>query len=191
MKSEGGIYWFTTSIIEMQNVFVTKEYFQIIIESFKYFETKRNVRTVLYCVMPNHLHWSFKLANNTDNPIDVYRDFKRHTAKEILKNLKCELRDGLYQTIDLFKNKRVCSRYLPDDLLQIFERRAMNKNLMNEEKFDNSPQSWNAYAEFGKTWKLRRDLERRLKIRLAVSNSQKTAPCETVSGSLTDLLARI
>ena len=148
MKSEAGLYWFTTSIVEMQNVFVTKKYFKIIIESFRYFEIERNVRTVLYCVMPNHLHWSFKLPNDADNPIDVYRDFKRHTAREILNNLKYELNHGLYETIDLFKGKKVCSRCLPDDLLRIFEYHAINKNqnyavwqedpdlkLINTEKF--------------------------------------------------------
>ena len=128
MKSEAGLYWFTTSITKSENIFVTKEYLKIIIESFKYFEIKRNIRTALYCIMPNHLHWSFKLPNGIDNPIDVYRDFKRHTAREILNNLKYELRNGLYQTIGLFKNKQVCGRHLPDYLLQIFEYCAINKN---------------------------------------------------------------
>ena len=49
---------------------------------------------------------------------------------------------------------------------RIYQKR-LNKDLMNKEKFNSSLQSWNAYAKFGKTWKLRRDLEEGLKIRLA------------------------
>ncbi len=50
-------------------------------------------------------------------------------------------------------------------------RKRLNKNLMNKEKFNNSLQSWNAYAEFGNTWRLRRDLEERLKIRFSAAPS--------------------
>ena len=126
-KLEEGIYWFTTSIINKQNIFITKEYLEIIIDSLKYLEVKRNIRTVLYCIMPNHLHWSFKLPSGKDNPINVYRDFKSYTAGEILKNLTKELNGNLYRTLSLFINKKVCARHLPEYLLQIFEYKSMNK----------------------------------------------------------------
>jgi len=126
-KMEEGIFWFTTSIVEHKNVFVTKEYFDVIINSFKYFEKEKKVRTVLYCIIPNHLHWSFKLPSGTNDPINVYRNFKRHTAVNILDNLKNESKCGMYKMLKLFNNNTSCARHLPENLLQIFECKAINK----------------------------------------------------------------
>jgi len=43
-------------------------------------------------------------------------------------------------------------------------KKKLNKELMSKEKFNNSLQSWIAYAEFGNSWKLRKSLEEKLGI---------------------------
>ena len=68
----------------------------------------------------------------------------------------------------IFKNYRL----LRKSTIKRFERRVkiykkkLNKELMSKEKFDNSLQSWNAYAEFGSSWRLRKVLEEKLRVEL-------------------------
>lgn len=44
--------------------------------------------------------------------------------------------------------------------------KELEKGLIKKKKFDQSVQSWLAYASFGNSWRLRRDLTERLKIKL-------------------------
>jgi len=37
---------------------------------------------------------------------------------------------------------------------------------MSQKEFDQSLQSWNAYAKHGNSWRLRKDLEEKLKVNL-------------------------
>lgn len=48
---------------------------------------------------------------------------------------------------------------------KIYQKR-LNQGVMNQEKFNNSLQSWLAYAEFGDSWRLRKNLEGKLKVKL-------------------------
>jgi len=44
--------------------------------------------------------------------------------------------------------------------------KMLNKGLLVEEKFNNSLQSWLAYAEHGNSWRLRKNLSEKLKVKL-------------------------
>lgn len=39
-----------------------------------------------YCFMPNHVHFIFRDIN--ENPSGLLRDFKKHTAKKVLKTIQ-------------------------------------------------------------------------------------------------------
>jgi len=47
-----------------------------------------------------------------------------------------------------------------------FYQKMLNKGLLTEEKFNNSLQSWTAYAECGNSWRLRQNLSEKLKVNL-------------------------
>lgn len=122
----GGVYFFTATIIAKENVFTTPKYFEIIIDSFRFFYKERGVSTIFYVIMPNHFHWGLKLPEVKDNPSDVCRDFKRHTAKEIIKNLNFEVINGNYKTLQLFEDKSVTKRRSPSELLAVFKSSTVN-----------------------------------------------------------------
>jgi hypothetical protein len=44
--------------------------------------------------------------------------------------------------------------------------KMLNKKLLSEEKFNNSLQSWIAYANFANSWGLRKNLSEKLKVKL-------------------------
>ena len=47
-----------------------------------------------------------------------------------------------------------------------FYQKMLNKGIMNQGKFNNSLQSWFAYAKFGNSWLLRKNLSEKLKVEL-------------------------
>jgi len=63
-KLDGGVYFLTITIMGWKHVFIKREYLDFIIDSLKFFQDKRDVKTVGYCLMPNHLHWIFKLSSS-------------------------------------------------------------------------------------------------------------------------------
>lgn len=44
--------------------------------------------------------------------------------------------------------------------------KMLNKGFLSKEKFNNSLQSWTAYAEFGNSWRLRKNLSEKLRVKL-------------------------
>jgi len=120
LKEKGGIYFFTTRINQCRNIFVTREYHEIIQKAFGYAENIKKVETLIRTIMPNHLHWIFKLAKYENNPIPIYQHFKRHTAKEVLRLLKIESKTKAYETILPFKHNKRCGKLTANQLLQSF-----------------------------------------------------------------------
>ncbi len=61
-------------------------------------------------------------------------------------------------------------RLLRKSTIKRFEKRTkkyqkkLNIGLIGQEKFDNSLQSWNSYAEFASSWKIKRNLEEKLRV---------------------------
>ena len=63
-------------------VFTRQVYFTILIESIDYCREFKAMELYAYCFMPSHIHLIFRSAD--EKPLELLRDFKRHTAKNIL-----------------------------------------------------------------------------------------------------------
>ncbi len=74
-------YFCTDTIVGWQFVFVLPEFFEVIIDSFKFCRREKGLKIHGYVVMPNHVHSI--LSSENGNLQDVVRDFKRHTSREI------------------------------------------------------------------------------------------------------------
>ena len=81
---EDGFYLISSTIIDWIPVFTSDKYFQIMIESIKYCQTNKGLKIHFYILMDNHFHMivSGKDISNTISSM------KRHTAFEIIENLK-------------------------------------------------------------------------------------------------------
>ena len=65
------------------DVFTRQQYFDILVESINYCRAEKGLELYAYCFMPNHVHFVFRSANG--QPMELLRDFKRHTAKKIIE----------------------------------------------------------------------------------------------------------
>lgn len=80
-------YFITFAVVDWIDVFTRPYYKNIIIDSLKYCRDEKGLKIYGWCLITNHIHLiisakqGFKLS-------DILRDFKKYTAKTILKNLQ-------------------------------------------------------------------------------------------------------
>jgi putative transposase len=88
-EKETEFYFLTTTIVEWTPVFLSHKYFEIIIESLKHCQEKKELRIAGYVIMPNHLHMI--AAGSASHPLtETLRDFKHYTAAQLIKTLQEE-----------------------------------------------------------------------------------------------------
>jgi REP element-mobilizing transposase RayT len=82
-------YFITTTVVDWIDVFIRKNHKLILIESLQFCQKEKGLEIFAWCLMPSHLHMivrakeGFELAN-------IIRDFKRHTSKKIIEQIKQE-----------------------------------------------------------------------------------------------------
>jgi REP element-mobilizing transposase RayT len=87
IDKQNSIYFLTFTVIDWVDVFTRLNYKNIIVESLAYCRENKGLKLYAWCLMTNHLH----LVCSVEPPFgmsDFVRDYKRHTAKSILKEME-------------------------------------------------------------------------------------------------------
>ena len=88
------------TIVGWLPVFTRRKYLDVIIASLRFCRQQKGLRLHAYAILDNHLH----LMVSADNLSRVMRDFKRHTAKEILAGARQEGKQWLLKQFEFFKS---------------------------------------------------------------------------------------
>jgi putative transposase len=80
-------YFLTLTVVDWINVFANKRYNLTIIDSLKYCQQHKGLEIYGYCLMSNHLHL-LASARGIQNLSEILRDFKKFTAKAIIKQIQ-------------------------------------------------------------------------------------------------------
>mgnify|MGYP000190869397 CR=1 FL=1 len=83
---QSGTYFLTFQVVDWVDVFTRKVYRDIVLQSLDYCRKHKGLQVWAYVIMSNHVHaiWSAEKGNLSD----IVRDFKRHTATQILKEIR-------------------------------------------------------------------------------------------------------
>ena len=82
-------YYLTLTVVDWIDIFTRKNHKKAIIDSLQYCIKNKGLNVYAFCLMTNHLH----LIVNCDEPFelkDTIRDFKRHTVKQVLFQIRNE-----------------------------------------------------------------------------------------------------
>ncbi len=82
IKDQQALYFLTFQVVGWADVFSRQLYRDIIIESFIYCRLHKGLKVHAYVIMSNHVHCILSAENNLS---DIIRDFKKYTAKKIIK----------------------------------------------------------------------------------------------------------
>jgi len=131
LSQQGGIYYLTTTVMGWHHIFIKPVYLQLVIESMRFFQEERHVSTVGYCIMPNHVHWIFKLSDSDKNVVKIIQTFKSFTATQSIKTLKSEAKNGESGLLSIYRQKGSIQRESSDQLLDFFSVLAIKRSDQN------------------------------------------------------------
>lgn len=81
-----GMYFITSTVINWVPIIINEEFSKIILQSFKFCQSKKKLFIYGFVIMPNHFHMLISMEDPKKIPF-VVRDLKRHTSQEISKLL--------------------------------------------------------------------------------------------------------
>ena len=85
--SKDKAYFVTMTVVGWLDVFAWNNHKLQIVESIKYCQDNKGLTLFAWCLMPNHLHMIVR-ADGVPTLSDILRDFKKFTAKAIIKQIK-------------------------------------------------------------------------------------------------------
>lgn len=81
-----GAYFVSFATVHWIDVFTRQVYFNVLVNSVNYCRLKKGMELFAYCFMPSHIHFIFR--SNSEQPSELLRDFKRHTARKVLEAIE-------------------------------------------------------------------------------------------------------
>ena len=99
-------YFLTFQVVDWIDVFSRKVYRDIVVDSLNYCIEKKELHVVAWVIMTNHVHAI--LYSHQKDLRDIIRDFKAHTAREILNNIESgkESRETWMQHVFAFNARK-------------------------------------------------------------------------------------
>ena len=86
ISNKAGIHFVTFAVVEWVDVFTNKQYRDILLESLRYCQKYKGLQIYGWCIMSNHVHLVVAAANNDTS--EILRDFKKFTAREIIRAIR-------------------------------------------------------------------------------------------------------
>lgn len=83
IPGSGKTYFVSFATVNWIDVFIRREYKDIVVDSLKYCIEHKGLELYSWCIMSSHVHLIIGTSGNKME--DILRDMKRHTAKTILK----------------------------------------------------------------------------------------------------------
>ncbi|WP_378187732.1 transposase [Aquimarina sp. W85] len=84
--NKSGVYFVSFATVYWIDVFTRERYVSILADSIRYCRKVKGMEVYAYCFMPSHVHLVFRSRN--EDPSGLLRDFKKHTAKKIIKAIE-------------------------------------------------------------------------------------------------------
>jgi REP element-mobilizing transposase RayT len=101
INDAGQAYFITCTIVEWIPVFTRKAYIDILIDSLNFCRVNKGLRIFAYAILDNHSH----LLVSGENLSNTIKDFKRHTAREIINLAQKEEKLWLLNQFKYYKLK--------------------------------------------------------------------------------------
>ncbi|HNR32907.1 MAG TPA: transposase [Candidatus Hydrogenedentes bacterium] len=121
----------TATIIEWIPVFIGQDACDIVIDALRFCRAHKGLRLYAYVVMENHIH----LVAEAPDLGQVVRDFKRHTAKELIRLAEVENKTWLLNQFSYWRK-----RYKRESGHQVWQEgvhpQLIQSDAMREQKID-------------------------------------------------------
>ncbi|WP_347841440.1 transposase [uncultured Draconibacterium sp.] len=83
-----GVYFVSFAVVNWLDVFIRKEYKNIILDSLRFCQKNKGMEIFAWCIMTSHMHLVFRSDKGEVKPEQLLGDFKRFTSNAIIKAIK-------------------------------------------------------------------------------------------------------
>ena len=103
IRNPNEIHFITFAVVEWVDVFTRSCYSDLVVESLRFCQKHKGLKIYAWVIMSNHLHLIVS-ATEGANLSDILRDFKKFTAKRIIKAIQENYRESRQKwMLDIFK----------------------------------------------------------------------------------------
>jgi REP element-mobilizing transposase RayT len=95
-------YFVTITVVDWIDVFIRKNHKIALIDALKFCQKNKGLEIFAWCLMPSHLHLIVR-AEQGFQLSDIIRDFKRHTSKTLVQQIKAEPESRREWMLESFK----------------------------------------------------------------------------------------
>jgi putative transposase len=85
MNDKDGIYFLTMTVVYWIDLFTRRELKDVLVDSLIYCQQHKALKIHAWCIMPSHVH--LIISSDSGNLPGIIRDFKKHTNKQIIKEI--------------------------------------------------------------------------------------------------------
>jgi len=96
------LYFMTWTILGKQKIFLDSIYCEIIIDSFKFYKNKKELKIFFYVIMDHHIHIT---ASHPKDIRSIIQNMKGFTAHEIINRLKSENKVEILKILKFLKKQ--------------------------------------------------------------------------------------
>jgi putative transposase len=121
---DGGPHFLTDTVVGWLPVFCRPSAAQVILDSWKFLQSKRGIRIHAYVILENHIHW---IASG-EGLSETVKRFKSFTARSILDVLKSSNACSLLAEMQFLK-----ARHKTDQELQFWQEGSHPQQITSEE----------------------------------------------------------
>jgi putative transposase len=91
-RDSAQLYFVSFATVNWIDVFIRRQYCEIIIDSLKYCIDNKGLELYAWCIMSSHIH--LIISTETGTLSDITRDMKRHTSKKILALIEDDIQES-------------------------------------------------------------------------------------------------
>jgi len=113
-----GAYFITITTVEWVDLFTRANHKNLIIESLKHCQKTKGLEIYAYVLMPSHLHMMCRPTQEYQLS-DIMRDFKKYTAKALIKQIKEETESRREWLLEIFS--KACSHLIREQQYKIWQ----------------------------------------------------------------------
>jgi putative transposase len=92
IRDQSKVYFVSFATVNWIDVFIRREYKEIVTDSFKYCIANKGMELYAWCIMSSHVH--LIIGSTGEKMEDILRDMKRHTSKKILKAIEENIQES-------------------------------------------------------------------------------------------------
>jgi len=102
VRDHESTYFMTLTVVAWVDVFTRNNHRMVVVEALRYCQQNKGLELFAWCLMSNHLHLIARAKEGFTLP-EIIRDFKKHTAKQIIGQIMNESESRREWMLGIFK----------------------------------------------------------------------------------------